>query len=187
MDNRQLIERYPWLAKDFNGDTYEGYDHTALDEMPVGWRKAFGEEMQEELLEALEKTGNINTYYVGQIKEKFGELRWYDCGGNEETDFIVEKYSRLSANICIQCGRPDVPYTNGWIIPICEDCFNRAHGYLPEDQRHEAYLEVVKDSPSKMQMKAEFYRYEGNLKILDRTEDYTKTAQMIRDKYKKTL
>lgn len=56
-ENKALIERFPFLLPrnrwtdeipdDFN------YDYTELDAMPNGWRIAFGEQMCEEIAEAL--------------------------------------------------------------------------------------------------------------------------------------
>lgn len=55
-------------------------------------------------------------------------LRWYDNGiprGCEVWD-IIEKYSKLSENICIFCGKPDTWVTDdGWIMPQCYDCFKK--------------------------------------------------------------
>ena len=65
-------------------------------------------------------------YIITQIKEKFGELRWYDAGfpADSNIDDLVEIYSYLSGNICIECGKPDVPIVQDWwISPYCENCW----------------------------------------------------------------
>ena len=57
MNNRELIERYPFLMPRncWTGKIPEefNYSYTELDAMPDGWRKAFGERMCEEIREAL--------------------------------------------------------------------------------------------------------------------------------------
>ena len=45
--------------------------------MPMGWRRAFGEEMCEEILQVLIKYDCVDLYRITQIKEKYGTLRWY--------------------------------------------------------------------------------------------------------------
>lgn len=82
--NKNLIEKYLWL-KPYNrwtGKTSEDYDYefTELDEMPEGWRLAFGDQMVEEIHQQLVRYDFVNDYKIVQIKEKWGGLRWYDGG-----------------------------------------------------------------------------------------------------------
>jgi len=118
-----LIPRYEW-----NGEIIEEYDYisTYLDDMPDGWRKAFGEMMCEEIKQELVRCNYLNEYRILQIKEKYGELRWYDNGTPIDCKVpeIIDNYSMLSQNICIICGKPDVPIiNNGWISPYCKKCY----------------------------------------------------------------
>jgi len=39
-----------------------------------------------------------------QVKEKFAGLRFYASGGNEVTDAIINKYSKLSSETCEMTG-----------------------------------------------------------------------------------
>jgi len=134
LKNWILCGKYPFLIpKYWNRDTmqYEidkdyDYKFTELDDMPDGWRKAFGEMMCEEIKQELIRCNYLNEYMITQIKEKYGELRWYDSGTPVDCKVpeIIDKYSMLSRNICIICGKPDVPITdNGWISPYCKNCF----------------------------------------------------------------
>lgn len=72
--NWLLVKRYPWL-KQKNAWTGEslGYEFTWLDDMPQGWRKAFGKKMIKELDKILRKANYQNEYQIVQIKEKW---RW---------------------------------------------------------------------------------------------------------------
>lgn len=120
MTNEELIKRYPFLS-------VEGeIEYTLLDEMPIGWRKAFGEKMCEEIALILRKGNYLNDYVVLQIKEKYGELRWYS-GGVPENIYdalheVIEKYTKISRKTCIRCGAPATKISKGWISPWCNRC-----------------------------------------------------------------
>ena len=146
--NRKLCERYPFLipANPWTGvrmtcagfwpDEPErvpeyDYEYTELDDMPDGWRIAFGEQMCEEIREALLKHGGeeaLDRYRIAQIKEKFGALRWYDFDGNEDTDAVIDKYEAISERTCIQCGKPAWCISTWWISPWCEECAKTVNG-----------------------------------------------------------
>lgn len=89
-----------------------------LEELPTGWQD-FLHKMVDELYEEIVKS-NLEDYCVEQSKEKFGELRWYDYGGNEATEAIVDKYCDLSTKVCYDCGAPATGHTNGWITFVCD-------------------------------------------------------------------
>lgn len=216
--NKELIRKYPWLEprNNWSGkrisvcaghDGEEGfwpgdpklhpeynYEYTVLDDMPEGWRIAFGDLMCEEIDHELRRFDYQDKYEITEIKEKYGSLRWYDNGTpyklsekpakefeihgfdvlernwdpnryvlrslwsdhyinpfdnnvdmtQEEMDKynkdaihhyalyeiidecrvqdIIDKYTELSRNICINCGKPAKYMSKGWISPYCEDC-----------------------------------------------------------------
>lgn len=128
--NKALIEKYPWLRigspTDF--DPYQekdwnDYNWTWMDDVPDGWRIAFGEQMCDEIQKALEKADFVDKYRIVQVKEKFGGLRWYTDGVpiNSKLDDIARKYERISEEICVECGRPATYRTTGWICPYCDE------------------------------------------------------------------
>ena len=128
--NKDLLEKYPWLTpyNVWTGEPLEDYDYeyTLADDIPRGWRIAFGDQMIEELDQLLKKYNLEKEYRVTQIKEKYGALRWYDNGFPEEgykeyTDWL-HKYEDLSFRTCIRCGKPAIGLTKGWIMPLCKDC-----------------------------------------------------------------
>ena len=112
-----------------------------LDELPVGWLNAFGEEMCDELLEALGKY--VDRWIIVQTKEKFGEMRIYyswdkeglseeECDEvkviNDKIYMIIDKYSILSYKTCVYCGAPaDIRTVGGWIAPYCDSCYRRKY------------------------------------------------------------
>ena len=72
MNNIELIKKYPWLQIR-NVWTNEKLDDefTWLDDLPGGWRKAFGLQMVEELDQILRKANYQDKYKIAQIKEKW--------------------------------------------------------------------------------------------------------------------
>ena len=71
--NQKLIERFPFLMprNRWTGEVPEDYDYsyTELDSMPDGWRKAFGEQMCEDIREELVRAEYLDQYRITQIKE----------------------------------------------------------------------------------------------------------------------
>lgn len=125
--NKQLVEKYPFLLprNRWTGEVPKDYDYsyTELDAMPDGWRKAFGEQMCEEIKQELEEKGLLDQYRISQIKEKYGRLCWYDFGCTEKIwTEIIPKYQKLSKRTCIKCGKPATKVTLGWVSPYCDDC-----------------------------------------------------------------
>ena len=119
--NKELVKRFPFLMPPHEELDYD-YEHTLLDDMPPGWRKSFGVQMCEEIAQVLYENDYLDKYKIAQIKEKFGELRWYDFGAPDKVQEIIDKYSRISAKTCISCGKPATRITLGWIAPYCDDC-----------------------------------------------------------------
>lgn len=129
--NKELCKKYPflvlrtdyWTGRELSEDEID-YERTWFDDIPIGWAKAFGEKMCDELLEILKKDDCVDDYHIVQIKEKFGCLRWYDDGVPEsiwdEYRKWLRKYEELSEKTCIICGEPATHMTRGWILPVCQ-------------------------------------------------------------------
>ena len=124
MTNKELINEFPFLqpCDPWTGKFKDNVDYTILDDMPEGWRKAFGEQMCKDIKALLVETGEIEKYRVLQVKEKFGQLRWY---GNIYTDALIQtlsKYENLSKHTCIKCGAEATKISVGWVSPWCDEC-----------------------------------------------------------------
>ena len=140
--NQKLIERFPFLlpncGRDDRGRLSPVFDFsfTELDFMPEGWRIAFGEQMCEEIKEALLSSGTskgeglaaLYNYRILEIKEKYGQLRWYDTGGVDE---ITDKYLELSEKTCVECGKLATRWSTHWVCPYCDDCGPTYEKYVP--------------------------------------------------------
>lgn len=159
--NRKLVKKYYWLKplSVWTGKPLDDYNYTytELDCMPDGWRKTFGEMMIDEINESLKKHNQKN-FMIHQIKEKYGELRFYTNGCYEDTQEIINKYSVISRNVCLGCGKLDIPMIDdGWMSPVCYSCFykgyRRREKYLKikelktEDEIKEIYNKFICDEP----------------------------------------
>jgi hypothetical protein len=57
-----------------------------------------------------------------QVKEKFGTLRFYVDGGDEEIFQLIDAAEHESATICELCGAPGTLVMKGWCSTRCESC-----------------------------------------------------------------
>lgn len=126
--SEELIAEFPFLkATDDNPWCYGncGGDNWFY-ECPEGWQELF----YNVLVQIKDLLGE-GTLQVHQIKEKFGQLRFYYELLNvpeeniERIRNLTEYLERKSEDICIHCGKPAKWYTTGWITYICDECKDR--------------------------------------------------------------
>lgn len=131
-ENRELVRKFPFL-KPADDERYD-FEWTYLDDIPEGWKKAFGEQMCAEIAECLREHHREDGFEILQAKEKYGSLRLYTGGGPSELDDIIGKYEELSAKTCVGCGKPAEYISIGWIAPWCGDCAmeNAKEGAFPQ-------------------------------------------------------
>lgn len=201
LNNWILVAKYPFLIPryDWSGEIIEDYDYTStyLDDIPVGWKIAFGEMMCEEIKQELIRCNYLDEFRIIQAKEKFGGLRIYtngtpiDCKVQE----IIDKYSTLSENICIICGKPDVPITNnGWISPYCKKCFTTPNDWYKKEFPNEVdkwirnhledWEEYDKEENNKMADSYTIVSWSKENGERKTTYDISETANKIRNKWR---
>lgn len=120
--NKYLCDLYPFLNPLIDKWKKRNYEFIELDFMPDGWRKSFGLKMCEEIKKALIKNNYLNDYYIAEIKEKYGGLRWYDYGAPAEVEEIIKKYEQLSYHICESCGEYVEEVHSNIFITLCDKC-----------------------------------------------------------------
>lgn len=121
--NRFLLRKYPFWALNQPEDATE-YSCTWYDNIPRGWRKAFGRKLSEDIVKAyVEVNGSTEgireNVYVYDVKEKYGTLRIY-ASACDAVQKVLDDYEIASWDKCIVCGRKADYYTLGWIVPVCE-------------------------------------------------------------------
>lgn len=123
---KKLCKRYPFLIIRTWDDKPLDFNFTYLDDMPEGWKRAFGIDMCEDIRQVLVKANYLYDYRVAQVKSKWAELCWYDEGAPSsiyrELQDVIDKYTELSRKTCICCGRPATKLSCGWIDPFCDKC-----------------------------------------------------------------
>ena len=201
LHNWILCGKYPFLIPryDWSGEIIEDYDYisTYLDDIPVGWKKAFGEMMCEEIKQELTRCNYLDEFRIVQAKEKFGGLRIYTNGEPVDCKVqqIIDKYSTLSENICIICGKPDVPITNnGWISPYCKKCFTTPNDWYKKEFPNEVdkwirnhledWEEYDKEENNKMRDSYTVISWSKENGEQKTTYDISSTANKIRAKWR---
>lgn len=104
--------------------------HSWYGAIPYGWRKCFGMQLVKEIARALKDAGGrkaMKSLQITDIKEKWGSLQIYTYGCPNEVHKIIEKYEYISMRTCIECGKTAYGLTDGWVQPLCEDCFKKGN------------------------------------------------------------
>jgi hypothetical protein len=68
-----------------------------------------------------EKHPVVEQVVVLQIKEKFGGLRFYYSGGDEQVYGMVRMAESWAGNSCETCGNRGVSRSGGWIRTLCDE------------------------------------------------------------------
>ncbi len=101
-----------------------GYDKTHLNSLPVGWVKAFGLDLAEELQMQreklpIEKQENVFVMKMGLNRGKLDiKMSYTDDNINE----IIDRYTKRAAETCGYCGAQVKKSRTGKNFPVCEAC-----------------------------------------------------------------
>lgn len=93
------------------------------DREPREWDFKRADEIIESVAEGRFKvTDKVHQVVVEQVKEKFGTLRFYYQGGDDQIHGMVRMAEAMSAVTCEQCGVPAKTGGRGWISTLCDSC-----------------------------------------------------------------
>lgn len=89
--------------------------------IPMGWEKAFGEELYNELYAIDPELAILD------MKEKWGALDIYFLPSDyklwDKIDAVCMKYHDISTKTCAICGKPGrTTNSHGWLMPLCKKC-----------------------------------------------------------------
>ena len=63
----------------------------------------------------------VEQVVVAQIKEKFGGLRFYYDGGDDQIRGMVRMAEAWADHHCEECGKPGKSRNTGWIKTLCDE------------------------------------------------------------------
>jgi hypothetical protein len=87
------------------------YKDDTVDCVGPGWRPA---------VQKLIDYCLANHIEILQIKEKFGWLRFYYKGRNEELDRLISAAEEETEKLCEWCGEEGRRRANGWVKTLCD-------------------------------------------------------------------
>jgi len=118
---QKFQEDFPQFFVDLNGDPTKTCMSAAHGGIAIGegWH-----DLLRTLCEDLSKVAGPD-FKFEQIKEKFGTLRIYSSGSNEETNKLIDAAEAASQDICENCGTKEgVTLEGRWIRALCPSCRN---------------------------------------------------------------
>ena len=102
-------------AKTGNFDLFEKRMESVVDQAYK--EKKLGEIVAEDFREVPESIPQVT---LDQVKEKFGTLRFYYTGGDDEISGMVRMAESMSGVTCEECGNPGETKGQGWVVTLCE-------------------------------------------------------------------
>lgn len=121
-----LTVRYPEIFVD---------RHSTVDKSPMAWGFSCGDgwfTILDNLCSIikfhLEQYPDVPKVRAAQVKEKFGNLRFYYDGGDEFIRGLVQMAEAMSATTCDRCGSVGTTGGKGWILTRCGNCQEKPEG-----------------------------------------------------------
>jgi len=122
-----LCKKFPHLYQDRHGDIKETCMVFGF-ECDDGWYQLIhdlSERLEVEILCLPKEEQSL--YRAVQVKEKFGELRFYMISATDQMRKLIEEAEAKSITICESCGSLGVlRVSHGWYFTACEKHSNGA-------------------------------------------------------------
>jgi hypothetical protein len=67
----------------------------------------------------------IDQVQATQVKEKFGQLRFYVNGGNDRISASISFAESMSLKVCEICGNSGKPTGDYWVKTLCSSCSSK--------------------------------------------------------------
>lgn len=68
----------------------------------------------------------IDGFYIIQIKEKFGGLRFYTTYTNNDINKLIDDATKKSLETCENCGAEGKVRNGSWILTLCDNCYKKS-------------------------------------------------------------
>jgi len=139
--DKKLVETYPNLYK----QRYLPMQQTA---MCWGFPGDGWYDIINELSAKIEPLGAVAV----QVKEKFGGLRFYiegiDKSVAEEVYAAISEAEAKSYKTCESCGEPGTQKGGGWVVTMCDKCWNKRMSNLEIKNSDKTAEETLSELPS---------------------------------------
>jgi hypothetical protein len=121
--DKQLVEKYPKIFRN---------RYAPMNETAMCWGFSHGDgwfniidtlcsNIQHHLDWVNRDGEKVHQVVAVQVKEKFGTLRFYYSGGDDEISGMVRMAESMSARTCEECGNPGKVRDGGWISTLCDE------------------------------------------------------------------
>ena len=118
--DKALFKKYPKLYRGESSPPTENLMCFGFECGP-GWFKII-DELSQYIENYNDTCENVEDYCVAlQVKEKFGGLRFYVAGGNEQIFERIFNAESESMKTCENCGKPGKLRGNRWLYVSCEE------------------------------------------------------------------
>jgi len=133
----KLVEKYPLIFANRHADMkttamcwgFENGDgwYNIIDQLcacvqsHIDWRNKQRESLLKSNPYNFSIPDEVPQVVAQQVKEKFGELRFYYIGGDDEIEGMVRMAEAMSGVTCEVCGSPGQQRSGGWIRTLCDD------------------------------------------------------------------
>lgn len=122
-NQKKLVDKYPEFFKYYK-DKLTRYPIMFGIECGDGWFTLL-DVLMKNIQHHLKWNCENKEFYITQIKEKFGGLRFYFQGGDDQIEGMVHFAESFSYQICEICGTVrNIGQTKGWIVTCCKECFD---------------------------------------------------------------
>ena len=117
-----LIEHYPLMYRDYG--MIKIRPGTPFSPMAFGFECGDGwfriiRELSELIFSHLAKLEKSDDFYILQVKEKFGTLRYYASWEDQVISKYIQNAEKESAKTCETCGAKGKLYAQGWWVTLC--------------------------------------------------------------------
>ncbi len=120
--DKELCEKYPKIFASRYGDPKDtlmcfGFEHGD------GWYRILDNlcaNIQSYIDWKNKKEHTVDQVVAVQVKEKFGGLRFYYEGGDDEISGMVRMAESWASSTCETCGETGRMRTGGWIRTLCD-------------------------------------------------------------------
>lgn len=131
-----LCQKYPKIFADRHKSAMQtamcwGFDHgdgwfNIIDQLcgniqhHIDWRDHQRKVLLQNNTYNVEIPDEVRQVVAEQVKEKFGTLRFYYRGGDEEISGMVRMAEAMSGVTCETCGNPGKTRGHGWVYTACD-------------------------------------------------------------------